>query len=352
MKKNLANGILCAATIVLAAVNAKAQSAYLKAPGGGSLGSSTTGSVEVNASLYVGADIVGKRTANALGIFANNNTSDGSGIILSSNTHIGGNAGNVAIISGIGDGTQNGNIRFATVTNNTPGAGYTRDNMTVNGSTGYVGIGTTSPVAGLHVVNSAFIDNGQLSIYGSTNGLAFSGVQRAGGQTNQQYFASANADKFYFSPSGAGANAVLALYRWNGTSTVTPVIFDAVGNAKLVPYGGSVVIGANALPSTAACNKLYVNGTIGAKEVRVSTNNWCDYVFDATYQLKPLAEVESYIQTNSHLPEVPSEKEVVQNGVAVGDMLKIHMQKIEELTLYVIQQNKRIQELEKFASDK
>lgn len=73
--------------------------------------------------------------------------------------------------------------------------------------------------------------------------------------------------------------------------------------------------------------------------------SWADFVFSPTYKLAPLNEVESYIVENGHLPDVPSEEEVAQEGYSQHDINKALLQKVEELTLYVIQQNKEIQEL-------
>lgn len=92
---------------------------------------------------------------------------------------------------------------------------------------------------------------------------------------------------------------------------------------------------------------LDVAGTIRSCEVKVDLNGgWCDYVFDKDYELRKLEEVEKFIEQNHHLPEVPSEDEVLQNGVNLGDMDAILLKKVEELTLYIIEQNKRINELE------
>lgn len=85
--------------------------------------------------------------------------------------------------------------------------------------------------------------------------------------------------------------------------------------------------------------KLAVNGKIRAKEIKVETN-WADFVFKDGYNLKSLDEVEKFIQTNKHLPEIPSEKEVKENGINVGEMNAKLLQKIEELTLYVIELKK------------
>jgi hypothetical protein len=94
---------------------------------------------------------------------------------------------------------------------------------------------------------------------------------------------------------------------------------------------------------------LAVNGKIGAKDVQVETasTTWPDYVFAKDYQLPSLTEVEKYIQENKHLENVPSAKEIEKNGHSLGEMDKILLKKVEELTLYVIQQQKEIEELKK-----
>ena len=96
--------------------------------------------------------------------------------------------------------------------------------------------------------------------------------------------------------------------------------------------------------------KLAVNGDVRAKSVRVETN-WSDFVFDADYKLLSLSEVERFINQNNHLPEIPSAKEVEENGVSLGEMQAKLLQKIEELTLYAIEQQKLIEELQKSLSE-
>jgi hypothetical protein len=93
--------------------------------------------------------------------------------------------------------------------------------------------------------------------------------------------------------------------------------------------------------------KLAVNGSIKAREIRVSNQNWADYVFAKNYKLKPLAEVEKYIKKYKHLPNMPSAQVVENEGIDLSKMQSKLMEKIEELTLYIIEQNKRISILEK-----
>lgn len=90
--------------------------------------------------------------------------------------------------------------------------------------------------------------------------------------------------------------------------------------------------------------RLSVNGGIRAHRVKVYTD-WADFVFEKSYNLPTLEEVEKYIAENGHLKDIPSASEVEQNGIEVGEMNKLLLQKIEELTLYVIQLNKEISEL-------
>lgn len=89
--------------------------------------------------------------------------------------------------------------------------------------------------------------------------------------------------------------------------------------------------------------KLDVAGKIRACEVILEQNNWCDYVFEANYNLLSIYEIEQFIKENKHLPNIPSAKEVSQNGIAISDMTQRLMEKIEELTLYIIQQHKEIE---------
>ena len=110
---------------------------------------------------------------------------------------------------------------------------------------------------------------------------------------------------------------------------------DMVLNAK----GGNVGIGTNT-PTA----KLDVNGTIVANEVNVAlTRPAPDYVFAPNYNLMPLKKLETHVNTQRHLPGIPSAKEIAKNGIAVGDMQARLLEKVEELTLYILQQNKQIQ---------
>lgn len=115
------------------------------------------------------------------------------------------------------------------------------------------------------------------------------------------------------------------------------------GSGRLVvTQAGNVGVG-----TTNPDEKLAVNGKIHTKEVRVDLIGWPDYVFDENYDLPSLREVEKYIKENGHLENIQSTEEVEANGVLLGEMNKKLLEKIEELTLYLIQQNKDIDELKK-----
>ena len=93
-------------------------------------------------------------------------------------------------------------------------------------------------------------------------------------------------------------------------------------------------------------HELEVNGTVKAKEVIVSTEGWADYVFDKDYRLQDLGAVEDHIRNHRHLPGIPPAEQIESRGLSVSDMFELQMKKIEELTLYIIEQNKKITHLE------
>jgi hypothetical protein len=128
---------------------------------------------------------------------------------------------------------------------------------------------------------------------------------------------------------------------WLGTRSNHPLIFFTNNSFSqmILLQNGNVGIG-----TTNPTYKLSVNGNIRSKEVVVETG-WADYVFNENYKLRPLEEVEKFIQLNNHLPNIPSAKEVEEKGLSLGDTQKKMMEKIEELTLYVIELKKEIEGL-------
>lgn len=127
------------------------------------------------------------------------------------------------------------------------------------------------------------------------------------------------------------------------TSSTTAQIMEVSGVGGIafqMNANGNIGVGTSAstLHAIQAC------GSVRATEVIVETG-WCDYVFDESYELAPLSEVEAFINTNKHLPGIPSAAEVEGNGLPLAEMSANFMQKIEELTLYTIDQEKEIETL-------
>jgi hypothetical protein len=107
---------------------------------------------------------------------------------------------------------------------------------------------------------------------------------------------------------------------------------------------GGVSIG-SPLPATGY--KLSVHGKVMAEGVKVDLQaRWPDYVFQKDFQLRELPEVKQYIETNGHLPDVPKASTVEEQGIDLGEMNAVLLKKIEELTLYLIQQNEKLQKQE------
>jgi hypothetical protein len=118
---------------------------------------------------------------------------------------------------------------------------------------------------------------------------------------------------------------------------------SVVGESSLL---GKVSIGNLKADGPYANYMLSVDGDIISKKLVVQISNWADYVFDEDYNLPSLESVNSYISKNNHLPEMPSELTIKKNGLEVGEMLKMQQQKIEELTLYLIKQDKALKNLQ------
>ncbi|WP_350294084.1 LamG domain-containing protein [uncultured Croceitalea sp.] len=106
---------------------------------------------------------------------------------------------------------------------------------------------------------------------------------------------------------------------------------------------GNVAIGRTTVPNGYA---LAVDGFIRAREMRVDQDTWPDFVFEKDYKLPSLQEIERHIEKKGHLPKIPSAEEVDAHGIELGNMNRLLLEKIEELTLHIIAQEKRIAKLE------
>ena len=133
-----------------------------------------------------------------------------------------------------------------------------------------------------------------------------------------------------------------------GTIDTQRVVFRTNNTEKMtILANGLVGIGTMKSPVTDPTAKLSVEGTIYTRKLQVTQVGWADYVFDKNYKLLSLLEVEKFIKKNKHLPHVPSAKEVEKKGISVGDNQAVLLRKIEELTLYMIELNKKVEEQKK-----
>lgn len=206
-----------------------------------------------------------------------------------------------------------------------------------NSNAGNVGIGTTTPAAKLQVVGSFFLNRPSLmQDGGNTIGI-----------TSASYFAIAPSDlsstnNSYISLSFPTATTFRIGTDYDGhlgTGTYRDIEFGRSGFAPylVIKDGGNVGIGTTAPGS----NKLAVEGTIGARAVKVTlTSPWPDYVFTEKYSQISLANLEAFIAINKHLPNIPTANEVNRDGVDLGQMTTKLLEKIEELTMYVVELKK------------
>lgn len=119
---------------------------------------------------------------------------------------------------------------------------------------------------------------------------------------------------------------------------------ESSGILKITGTANSFVSGSLGVgTTTTGIHKLAVEGSVGAREVKVQAIGWADFVFKNDYNLPTLAEVEKHIKEKGHLENIPNEKEVLENGINLGEMNSRLLQKIEELTLYMIEMKKEIE---------
>ena len=194
---------------------------------------------------------------------------------------------------------------------------------------GNIGIGTTTPNSKLTIRSG----NTGVSIHPGNNSSYFGTLAFNREAATGEIFDSTG-QAFQINNGGADKNLHFQVYNNNGAQ---------ITDNALVISGTNANIGIGISNPT---NKLDVNGTIHSREVKVDLTGWSDFVFKKEYDLPTLEEVEKHIAEKGHLENIPSEEDVLKNGINLGEMNTKLLQKIEELTLYTIEQNKKIQKLQ------
>jgi hypothetical protein len=205
-----------------------------------------------------------------------------------------------------------------------------------NTNAGYVGIGTNNPTAALQIGN--FLNGGsfnQIVIPGTYNFEQIRLGQIGNGNTAMEFvnhtdLLGSYGIKFLVDVDH-GASGLQIRYAPAATSYAAL----SYQTGLYMNLSGNVGIG-----TTSPDQKLTVNGTVHSKSVVVDLSIVPDYVFKPAYKLPSLDFVKNYIDKNSHLPEVPSEAEIKKSGLNVGEMNTILLKKVEELTLYLINEHK------------
>ncbi|GAB3985700.1 hypothetical protein GCM10028807_01520 [Spirosoma daeguense] len=209
-------------------------------------------------------------------------------------------------------------------------ASVTASNAMILGNTSVnVGIGNSSPNNKLEITKGV----------SNQSGLRFTNLNNSSPATmlNQYKFLSVNEQ----------GDVVMASVNSSAREGVAETLWQRKGSFLQSTQNEAVIIGNN-VAHTPSGYKLFVEEGILTEKVKVAvknTSDWSDYVFGDTYQLKELSEVERYVKANKHLPGLPSASEVVEKGIDVAKMDAKLLEKIEELTLYSIEQQKENQAL-------
>lgn len=217
---------------------------------------------------------------------------------------------------------------------------------------GNIGIGTTTPSYELHLIGNLYADDiVSPNIYIPTknvlNGWGYCYLQYTGHSLVIGSKPSVHAhNRLELKPGGSDKgelHSTLQIYKSPKENTHDCMVqFTSQTGGVNYINSGKVGIG-----TTNPIEMLEVAGTIRAREVKIEINAGADYVFEKDYELLPLSQVKGFIKDNKHLPDIPSEKEMQENGLNVNEFQINLLKKVEELTLYIIQQDDKINKLEK-----
>lgn len=213
---------------------------------------------------------------------------------------------------------------------------FIEDELIVNGD---LGVGTSSPISPLHVAGA---NSFGLTVSNPTNS---SRIQIATSHCNGCLSAFAKTNDQVFKIGGASN----LIFNTNSDTNLGRTIKFVSSDAVLMEVGDNGKISIGNSISTPGNYKLYVETGILSEKVKVATVNsgdWADYVFEEDYELNSLEEVEQFVKTNKHLPNVPSAKQVEKNGIDMAEMDATLLRQIEELWLHVIELKKEIEKLE------
>ncbi len=206
-------------------------------------------------------------------------------------------------------------------------------------STGKVGIGTPTPSKLLDVSGDANIGNLNARHYLKISSKEWPEIRFQTPTSNEQIRIgiASTSNPFYDVKTGD-------FYIFSNNVNTMPIIVQETGNVLLTPKSGNVGIG-----TTNPQNyKLAVNGTIAATKIKITANvEGADFVFEDDYNLRSLTETEKFIKKNKHLPEIPSAKDMKENGLDMSEFQIKLLQKIEEQTLHMIAMNKKLEEQNK-----
>jgi hypothetical protein len=198
---------------------------------------------------------------------------------------------------------------------------------------GQIAIGTNDPTPNMKLTIAHSNDYGGISLRRTTSGVYNSSIK----------FEDAGGTEKWAIGNDLYLSGEQNFYIWDHASSATRFFIDPSG--KVYIGGGAPTTGNY---STNSLYKLYVQGGIAARDVKVTVSAFPDYVFDKNYSLPALSEVKNHIKLYKHLPGIPSAKEVAKNdGFEVGDLQLKMLVKIEELTLYIISQQEEIDALRK-----